>query len=129
MNGKILTYLDSGLLIALSMQKPLPRAVKVATIVADSNRAFVASDFLRIEVFPKPTFFKETLSTVLLNSFFSLCVKNISINQALFQKAYAEACKVGLSGMDALHIISAHEAGADELITTEKITKAMGVVA
>ncbi len=121
----MLTYPDSGILIALSMQRPPHRTSQVANLLADPNRTFVSSDVLKIEVFPKPTFFREIYSTLLLENFFSICVKHIPITQDLYQKAYAEACRTGLSGMDALHIVSAHEAGADELITTEKITKAM----
>lgn len=121
----MLTYTDSGILIALSMQHPPQRTSKIANLLADPNRTFVSSDALKIEVFPKPTFFRETYSTLLLKNFFSICVKHIPINQNLYKKAYTEACQSGLSGMDALHIVSAHEAGADELITTEKITKAI----
>lgn len=125
MKGKIVTYLDSGLLIALSMQQPIQRAVKIAAILNDSNHVFVSSDALQIEVFPKPIFFKETYSAMLLKSFFSMCVEHVTISQDLFLKAYTEACQTRLAGMDALHIVSAHEAGADELITTEKTTKAI----
>jgi predicted nucleic acid-binding protein len=121
----MLTYMDSGILIALTTQNPPRRASQVANLLGDPNRTFVSSDVLKIEVFPKPTFFRETFSILLLKNFFSICVKHIEISQDLYQKAYAEACKGGLSGMDALHIVSAHEAGAVELITTEKPTKAM----
>lgn len=43
----------------------------------------------------------------------------------LIQSAFNLAVIYGLSGFDALHVAAAIEAGADELITTEKKSKPM----
>jgi len=46
-------------------------------------------------------------------------------NDAVIKQAEEEAGKVGLSGMDALHVAAAVLMGADELATIEKPTKSI----
>ncbi|MFH1654471.1 MAG: hypothetical protein ABIE74_10535, partial [Pseudomonadota bacterium] len=41
----------------------------------------------------------------------------------LCKEAYAEAVKLGLSAMDALHVVAAARAGSKEFVTTEGINK------
>jgi hypothetical protein len=51
------TFLDAVVLIAAIRGSPVPieRALEV---INDSQRVFIASDFVRLEVLPKPLYFR-----------------------------------------------------------------------
>ena len=55
----IRTYLDAGVLIAAARGKE-PIAIRALEILDDPNRQFVSSIFLRLELLPKPTYFKNS---------------------------------------------------------------------
>lgn len=122
---KTRTYLDANLLIYVSMNAFAPISVKVLSLIADTNREFVASDVLILETLPKPKFHKQIASVDFLENYFSICVRHIKMNQKVTIAAFDEACKYGIGGIDALHLASAKEAGAAEFITNEKKTKAI----
>lgn len=116
------TYPDSNVLIGGGAGSPV-YAQKVIDLLTDANREFFGSDWLKLEVLPKPTYNKQTLSVKFYENFLADCVEIVSFSQALVQNAFSIACKYGLSGFDALHVAAAIEAGADEFITLEKKTK------
>ncbi len=120
----ILDYLDSSVLISGSTENPL-YAEKLLELLSETNRKFVASGWLRLEVLPKPTHNKQMYSVLFLETYFATCTLEISFSTELVQSAYDLACIYGLSGFDALHIASAIEAKASEFITVEKRTKPM----
>ena len=45
--------------------------------------------------------------------------------EQIIQKAHQIACTHGLAAMDAIHVAAALQIQADQLITTEKLTKPM----
>ncbi len=120
----VLDYLDSSVLISGSTENPL-YAEKLLELLSETNRKFVASEWLRLEVLPKPIHNKQQFSILFLEMYLANCVSDISFTAKLTKKAFDLACIYGLSGFDALHITSAIEANADEFITVEKRTKPM----
>lgn len=120
----ILDYLDSSVLISGSVENPL-YAEKLLTLLSETDRKFVASDWLRLEVLPKPTHNKQNHSVLFLETYLANCALEIGFSGELVKNAYDLACVYGLSGFDALHIASAIKANANEFITVEKRTKLM----
>jgi len=91
-------------------------------ILDDPGRQFLVSDFLRLEVLPKPRFNRQDHEAEFMEAFLE-AGEDIEVSHALTQKALDLACTYGLSALDALHAAAALTAGAQELITLEKPTK------
>jgi hypothetical protein len=115
------TFLDAGVLIAGARGEDADRE-RALEILADSERGFVASSFLYLEVAPKATFHKRRVETAFYDRFFR-DAKWVRDLERIDKIARAEAEEQGLGAMDALHLAAAHIAGAVELITTEKPSK------
>lgn len=113
------TYVDSGVLIE-AYRTTTPLAALAAAILTDRNRVFVTSDFVRLEVLPKPTYMRRTAEVAFYNAFFALARKPVPISKALVHQAAHYAETFGLSAVDALHVAAAERARADELVTTER---------
>lgn len=118
-----LTYVDSCILIAAASGTP-EVSKKAFAILDDPTREFASSIFLRMEVQPKAIFYKKPAAEF-YNCFFKAVKVWATINEQLIEDALAEAIKLGLSAMDALHIVSAVNTDADELVTREKKTRNM----
>lgn len=117
-----ITYIDSGVLIHGAKGTTLAAALALP-FLADPAREYITSDYVRLEVLPKATFYKKTLEIDFYNAFFATTTRTIPTSQALIDYALEEACKTGMEGLDALHIACAVFAGAEEFITSEKPTK------
>jgi predicted nucleic acid-binding protein len=117
------TFLDAGVLIAAIRGSPVPieRALEV---INDPQRVFIASDFVRLEVLPKPLYFRQQHEVDFYEAYFAAVAEMVEASRALVLQAYIEAQQVGLAGMDALHIAAAKAGGAEEFITTERPTTA-----
>lgn len=122
MSNKIRTFLDAGVLIA-AVRGASPDSIRALTVLADARREFVTSDFLELELLPKPVYFQRQSEAVFLRSYFAASVQRIIADDKLVAAALNEACVCGMAAVDALHVVAAHAAHADELITTEKATK------
>jgi predicted nucleic acid-binding protein len=120
----VLSFIDSGVLIAAA-RGDSPRSQVALDILADGNRIFCSSIFVRLEILPKSVFYKQTLEQEFYESFFEGVVHWMRDLDTLTQSAYELACTYGLSGFDALNIAAAMLLKADEFITTEKSTKPM----
>ena len=94
-------------------------------LLKGGRREFVSNDWLELEVLPKPVHNKQHISVEFCQDFFGRCVRRVETDAALIKSAYAEACRLGLSAADAIHLVTAHAAGVQELITIEKRTKPM----
>lgn len=92
-------------------------------VLDDPDRSFASSVFVKLETIPKATFSKQDRERDFYEAFFGEISKWARIDEELTQAAFDEACRVGLSAMDALHVAAARQTGADELITAEKPTK------
>ena len=116
---KKLTFIDSGVLIAVARgQEEVAR--RAVAIIEDPQREWACSDFVRLEVLPKPVYLKKQDEVDFYTTFFAGVRIWVSSSKELAQKALEEAKKFGLSAMDALHVAGAVFAKAEEIVTTEK---------
>ena len=120
----VISFIDSGILIAAARGNS-PRAQLALDILADSDRVFGSSIFIKLEVLPKSVCYKQTLESEFYEAFFQGVTHWMSDLETLTQSAYQLACTYGLSGLDALNVAAAILLEANEFITTEKSTKPM----
>jgi hypothetical protein len=113
---------DAGVLIAAARGEA-DVAIQAIKILDDPDREFVASPFLRLKILPKPVYERRQAEVEFYEAFFDAVTYWADSVEDITQNAYAEACKFGLNAIDALHVAAARSAGAEDLITTEKIDK------
>ncbi|MBA3975529.1 MAG: nucleic acid-binding protein [Candidatus Solibacter sp.] len=119
----IRTYIDSGILIAAARGAGL-LAERALEIIRDTRaREFVCSDYVRLEVIPKPSFEGHAPEVQFYEEFFKDVTIWAPFDSVHFEQAFEEACRSGLSALDALHVVAAAATGCQELITSEKPTK------
>jgi predicted nucleic acid-binding protein len=120
----IRTYVDSGVLIAAARGggKLGERALGV---LRDDSREFVSSDYVKMEILPKPVYFGREAEIRFYNAYFSRVSNWHNFDAAHLRAAFEEACRSGLQSYDAIHVAVAAIGGCDELITTEKQTSAI----
>lgn len=118
----MLTFLDTGVLLEAARGNTLASARAVA-ILADPTREFVGSEFLELELLPKPIYFKRQVERKIYEDFFDNVSVWVATDPDITARALAEAGRYGLAAMDALHLAAALIAGAKEFITTEKPSK------
>jgi predicted nucleic acid-binding protein len=119
---KTRTFLDSAVLIAAARGKDAV-ASKALAVLDDPSRNFVTSDFVRLEVLPKPLYNKYVKEAEFYQEYFDAVEQHIPSSASLIEAAYSEATAAGLSAVDAIHVAAAKEAKSDEFITCEKNTK------
>ena len=117
----IRTFIDSGVLIE-AFRGSSATAVSALAILNDVNREFVTSEFVRLEVLPKPVFHRRVLEVAFYNAYFATVAQSAPITRALIRLALRRAEEFGLSAVDALHVAAAETTGAVELVTTERPT-------
>ncbi|MFU8807003.1 MAG: type II toxin-antitoxin system VapC family toxin [Bradymonadaceae bacterium] len=120
---KTLTYLDTGVLIA-AWQGTHECAEQAYKILDDAAREFAASPFLRLELIPKPTFHNKRDEIQFYETFFGDVRHWPTDLEWVTEEALRLACVYDLTALDALHLASASQLGA-EFMTTEKSTKPM----
>jgi len=116
------TYVDANVLIA-AFRGIGSHAIKAKDVLDDSNREFIASDILRLELIPKAHYNKRAVEEAFYESYFAAATDFVETTPALMQLAEVEAKACGLAAADAMHIVAAKQAGATEFITAEKPTK------
>lgn len=92
-------------------------------LLEETNRIFLTSPFVHLEVVPKAIFFKKQMERSFYEKFFKNAVWFREVDR--IEVAQTEAAKAGLGAMDALHLAAAHLSRADEFVTTEKLNKAI----
>jgi predicted nucleic acid-binding protein len=95
--------------------------MRALSVLADPDREFVATEFLKLEVLPVPTKYDRKKKLAFYERYF----KGVDIwvdSSSFTQPAFDLACQYGLGAMDALHIAAAISAGA-EFVSAEKPTK------
>jgi len=92
-------------------------------VLDDPGRAFVTSDFVRLEVLPKARYHKNVAEAAVYEAFFDKAEETIESTGTLVAAAQEEAEMIGLSAVDALHVAAARRGDADELYTSEKPSK------
>lgn len=123
----IKTYVDSGVLIE-AYRSVSPLAALALAILTDPNRTFVTSEFVRLEVRPKPAYFGRAKEVAFYDAYFKGATRTVSVTRALVRRAQQRAESFGLSAVDALHVAAAEIAGADELVTAERRTSPLARV-
>lgn len=113
------TFVDAGVLIAAVRGQPHVASQAMA-ILDDPEREFASSEFVRLEVLPKAIYHQQTAEVEFYQAFFAAVAHWASPPEQIVQAAYDEACRSGLSAIDALHVAAAVALDADELVTTEK---------
>jgi predicted nucleic acid-binding protein len=120
----IRTFLDASVLIAAIRGSPIP-IERALGVLNDPERVFIASDFVRLEVLPKPLYFRQQSEVDFYEAYFAMVAEMVEVSPALVTQAYEEARRAGLAGMDALRIAAAKTSGVEEFITTERSTTAL----
>jgi hypothetical protein len=115
------TYIDSGVLIAAA-RGDATLSLLALPYLTDSNREYITSDYVRLEVLPKAIFHNRQEEVQFYDQFFQFNARTIPTSDALLKYALEEACITGIQGLDAVHIACAVFAGAEEFITSEKPT-------
>lgn len=118
----IKTYIDSGVLI--SAWRGIDEvAIKAIVILDGKNRQFLTSPFVKLEVLATATYHNQQEEISFYETFFNSCSFWANDLASIIQLAQSLANQYGLGALDALHVASAISVSADELITTEKLTK------
>jgi hypothetical protein len=92
-------------------------------VLDNPERAFVTSDFIRLEVLPKAAYYNNHAELEFYEAFFHDVERTVHASKPLVSRAHEEARKAGLAAMDALHVAAAKIGKSAELITTEKPSK------
>lgn len=118
----ILTYLDSGVLIAAA--RGIDLVSRKATLILDSQeRTFSCSSFVRLEVLSKAIYHQRQNEVNFYETFFASCQIWATNYHKITQLAENMAANYGLNALDALQIAAAISVNSAEFITTEKSTK------
>jgi predicted nucleic acid-binding protein len=117
------TYIDANVLIA-AFQGEESVAQRALRVLDDPDRKLVVSDYLRLEVLPKPTFHRRREEVEFMQSVLDKA-ENVSTSSDLTGKSLEFATKYDMTPIDALHVGASAVAAVDELVTMEKPTKPM----
>ena len=119
---RVRTFVDSSVLIAAARGTNVV-AQRALQILDDPSRDFVTSDFVRLEVLPKPLYHRNNREVMFYETFIEHAAEVVSCSPSLVAEDFEDAATAGLSAVDALHVAAARHAGSDELVTSEKGTK------
>jgi predicted nucleic acid-binding protein len=100
-------------------------AFRALEVLDDSERQFVISDYLRLEVLPKPTFLGRHEEVLFMRTFLEEAAEDVPSSQEVTGRAVNLASPYDMTPIDALHVGAAVTAAVDELVTVEKATKPM----
>jgi hypothetical protein len=89
----------------------------------DPLREYVTSDYVKVELLPPCTFHKNHIERTFYEEFFKSSATQVHSSDELLRFAIDEGGRTGISGMDAIHVACAVIAEAEELITSERLTK------
>jgi predicted nucleic acid-binding protein len=115
------TFIDAGVLIAAACGVP-EVAERALRVLDDPSRSFVTSDFVRLEVLPKPSFHGYSHQVEFYEEFFAIA-RAVPISKRLLQDALREGCQFGLTACDALSVAAARRGICAEFVTTERQSK------
>lgn len=122
------TFLDSCVLLNAFRVSDKIALQKAMEAIDDPDREFVISDFLRLELMPKPTYFQNHDELEFMNTFFDAAIEEVKSSAQLVEKAFSLACGYGLGAIDSLHATAAIESKVDEFITFEKKSKPLNKI-
>ena len=123
MNSTRRTYVDAGVLIAAARGNGRLAERALGVLTDTTGREFVCSDYVRLEVIPKATYEGRAAEVQFYEEFFASVALWLPFDAGNMQRVLEEACRSGLSAMDAIHVVSAAESDCEEIVTSEKPTK------
>jgi len=116
------TFLDSGVLLTAWRGRDAETALAV---MEDPRRRFYTSQLVKLELLPKPAFFRLEAEIEFYQTHFRSTEGEEPMSRELGEAAAQLARQHGLAAMDALHLAAAIRQGADEFVTAEKPGKPM----
>jgi hypothetical protein len=117
------TFLDSGVLLTAWRGKEC--CDQALAVMEDGSREFCTAQLVKLELLPKPAFFKQKLETEFYGTYFAQVKHEEPLSEALGNEALALASAHGIAAADALNLCAALRLGAEEFITSEKPGKPM----
>jgi predicted nucleic acid-binding protein len=114
------TYLDTNVLIEVFQGRQNEYYRRIMEVLNDPLRQWVVSDFLALELLPKPTFYRREEEVEFMQTFLRSAAQHIAASSQVVQKAIYVASSYDVAPMDALHVAAAWEAHVDEFLTLEK---------
>lgn len=121
----IRTVIDSCVLRAAFEGEDGEINERALAVLDDTDREFIAVDFVALETIPKPTFHRRQEQVLIFNTFFDEAPLHAEVSTEVTNLAIRLGSDYDIQPMDALIVSSAIISGADELITMEKPTKPM----
>ncbi len=91
----------------------------------DGRREFCTSELVKLELLPKPAFFRQRAEVEFYETHFRAAVATQELDRELGREAMELARRHGIAAMDALHLAAAIRLGAEEFFTAEKPGKPM----
>jgi len=116
------TFLDANVLIAAFQGQP-EISKKALMLLDDPEREFIITDYLKLELIPKPKFYSRHEEVKFMEAFFESACENLSTSPTLTLQAIEIASTYDVHPLDALHASAAIQARVDEFITLEKPNK------
>ena len=116
------TYVDAGVLIA-GTRSGGERGAAALSALADPDRVFVCSAFVRLELLPKAVYHRQRDEVAFYEAFFDQVSAWAEPIDRIVADAEQMAARYGLNALDALHVAAAVLLGAEELLTTEEPRK------
>lgn len=116
------TYIDPSVLIA-AFRGTEEIANQAFQVLADPERRLVVSDFVRLEVLPKPTYLGREEEVEFMSSILAQAAENIPCSTEVVEQAIELASRYDIAPMDALHMGASITASVDEFVTLEKPSK------
>src|SRR5947209_3630310 len=114
------TYVDSNVLIAAARGRGRASDEAKGVLSDTALREFVCSDYVKLEVIPKATYENRTEELAYYDEFFASVSVWLAFDVEHLSMAFLEACRSGLSAMDAIHVVAAVSGKCDELVSLEK---------
>ena len=122
--GRKRAYLDACILIA-AFRGTSEISARAMEILDDPDLDIIVSDYVKLEVLPKPTFQKRSNEVEFMKTVFDAAASNVPSNSDVTRGAVDLAGRYDLTPIDALHVSCAIHSGVDELITGEKSSRPM----
>lgn len=119
---KTRTFLDSCSLIK-AFRGVESDAGKIIALMEDSERHFIATSAVKLEVLPKPTAHNKFEEVEFYNTYFERVNEWVPADEVLMAKALDHGCRHALGALDSLHVAAALDAQVEEFITVEHTTK------
>ena len=118
------TFLDSNVLL-MAWKGKEDDAQKAISVIEDSTREFFTASTVKLELLPKPFYFKNRDEVEFYNSHFTQVAGEEPLSAELGRQAFELGKKHGLAAMDAMNIAAALKMGVEEFITGELPGKAL----